>query len=699
MRNGFSAMAFASLMAMPATAAPRPWTIDDILAVRNVTDPQVSPDGRWVAYVISELNADGSDYNTDVWLVSTDGGEARRLTNSPVADESPRWSPDGRTLAFLSDRPRPAAKADDAKSGAATGDEGRRQAWLIRPDGGEAWVLTDSRGGVSGIEWSGDGRLLGFLAREPKSDERRKKEKEKDDAWTPSSVYPWNRLWVMDVAARRATQLTRGEVHVTGFSLSPDGAQAVFAGQPTPLIPDQFHSDLYLVATAGGSARPVVRRPGVDNSPAWSPDGRWIAFVSQDEKSTAWYANNHLCVVSPAGGKPSNLSTTFDERVQGLGGGGLAWSPDARFVSFQSNARTAQHLYRVSPADGTVQALTAGPEMNSALSYDAQGRVAVFLRESAERPRELVRVRLPDGAPEFITDTNPQVRGLLSFRKEPVAWNSPDGRPIEGLLIYPAGYRAGQKAPLVLNIHGGPAGTHSNTFAAGSRTYAWPLFAQKGYAILMPNPRGSGGYGGAFRAANVRDWGGKDYQDIMAGVDAMIERGIADPGRLAVCGWSYGGFMTSTMVTKTDRFRAAVVGAGVTDLISMAGTSDIPEFNRSYFESWPWEDPQFYLDHSAVLHAGKVRTPTLLVHGEKDERVPPSQGWEFYTALKKVGVPTDLLLLPRQPHGPREPRLQRSVAEWTLDWIDRYTRAGAPAARGPDRPAPRVEKPAGMAGR
>lgn len=680
-----------------AGAAPRPWTFDDILAVRTVTDPQVSPDGRWVAYVVSELNADGSDYDTDVWLAPTEGGAPRRLTNSPVADESPRWAPDGRTIAFLSDRPRPGVRADEARSGAAA-DEGRRQVWLIRPDGGEAWILTESKSSVSNLEWSGDGRWIGYLAREPKSEERKKKEKDKDDAWTPGSMYPWNRLWVIEVASRKATRLTSGETHVTGFSLSPDGAQVVYAAQPTPLIPDQFHSDLFVVATGGGRARALVQRPGADQSPSWSPDGKWVAFVSQDERSTAWYSNHHVCVVAPAGGTVRNLTAAFDERVQGFGDG-LGWSPDGRFVTFQANARTAQHLYRVSPDDPTVRPLTTGPSMNSALSIGGGGRVAVYLRESAEQPRELVRVRMPDGAPEVITDTNPQVRELHAFPKELVTWNAPDGRPIEGLVIYPVGYRKGRRVPLVLNVHGGPAGTHSNTFSASSRTYAWPLFAQKGYAILLPNPRGSGGYGGAFRAANVRDWGGRDYEDLMAGVDALIERGVADPARLAVCGWSYGGFMTSTVVTKTDRFRAAVVGAGVTDLISMAGTCDIPEFNRSYFDAWPWEDPQFYVDHSAVLHAGNVRTPTLIVHGEKDERVPPSQGWEFYTALKKVGVPTDLLLLPRQPHGPREPRIQRSVAEWTLDWIDRHTSAPAPAARARGRGAPPAERPAGVAGR
>jgi len=311
----------------------------------------------------------------------------------------------------------------------------------------------------------------------------------------------------------------------------------------------------------------------------------------------------------------------------------------------------------------------------------------VLLREDAAHPREVWRADLALSAPTRLTDTNPQARELLAFPKQLVTWTGADGKEIEGLLILPPGYRAGRRVPLILNVHGGPAGAHANSCTAASRLYPWPLFAQKGYAILLPNPRGSGGYGQAFRTANVRDWGGKDYEDLMRGVDAMIDRGTADRGRLAVCGWSYGGFMTSTIVTKTDRFRAAVVGAGVTDLLSMAGTCDIPDFNRSYFGAWPWEDTQVYVDHSAVLHAGNVHTPTLVVHGEKDERVPTSQGWEFYTALSKLGVPTDLLLLPRQPHGPREPKLLRTVQQWHLDWINRYTLASTPVAARPTRPA------------
>jgi dipeptidyl aminopeptidase/acylaminoacyl peptidase len=287
--------------------------------------------------------------------------------------------------------------------------------------------------------------------------------------------------------------------------------------------------------------------------------------------------------------------------------------------------------------------------------------------------RKGARGPAPPG-PRPLTDTNPQVRELLAFPKELVTWKGADGWDMEGLLVRPAGDTKGGPVPLALNVHGGPAGTHSNAFTPSPRLWGWPLFAQAGYAVFFPNPRGSGGYGEAFRAANVRDWGVKDYEDLMAGVDALVARGIADPDRLAVNGWSYGGFMTSTIVTRTDRFRSAIVGAAVTDLASFTGTTDIPGFARSYFRSWPWEDPAVYVDRSALFHAGRVRTPSLVVHGEKDDRVPVSQGWELYNALLAVGVPTDLLILPRQPHGVREPKLLRTCHQWFLRWTETHTR-------------------------
>lgn len=668
------AAAFLLLAGAPLAAGDKPWTSDDVLALKLVSDPRVSPDGKTVAYVVESLNAEKDAYQTDVWLAPTAGGEARPLASSPVGDDSPRWSPDGRFVAFLSERPRPGAVGDEAA-------DAKRQIWLIRPDGGEAAPLTSAPGSVSAFEWAKDGKTIAFTAREPKSAERRKREKEKDDAWTPADVFPWARLWVIDVASRSAKQLTAGTLHVAEFSPSPDGKRIAFSGQPTPTVPDIFRSDLYVVDASGGTPTPLVARKGPDTDPAWSPDGQWIAFASQDGRDEEWYSNSYVCVVPAAGGEPRNLTASHDEEV----GGSLAWTPDSSAVVFSSLERTAGQLYRAG-LDGRVEPLTRGPEVSSAASLDAAGETVAYLRQDSVTPREVWVLRLPRATagakpragtpppPRALTDTNPQVKELLSFPKKLVTWKSTDGWDVEGLLVLPPGYAEGTRVPLALNIHGGPAGTHSNAFTPAPRIWAWPLFSQAGYAIFFPNPRGSGGYGAKFRAANVRDWGGKDFEDIMTGVDALVARGIADPERLTVNGWSYGGFMTSTVVTKTTRFKSAIVGAAVTNLASFTGTADIPEFARSYFRSWPWEDPAVYVERSALFHAGKVKTPSLVVHGASDDRVPVTQGWEFYNALRATGVPTELLILPRQPHGIREPKLLRTCHDWFLRWTQKYTR-------------------------
>jgi dipeptidyl aminopeptidase/acylaminoacyl peptidase len=674
-------LAVLALACAPAWAGDKPWTSDDILGLKTVSDPRVSPDGRSVAYVVESLNPERDAYQTDVWLVPTAGGEARALASSSASDDTPRWSPDGRFVAFLSERPRPGGKPDDERE--TKGDEAKRQIWLIRPDGGEAVPLSAAPGSVSALEWSADGRTIAFLAREPKSEARRKREKEKDDAWTPSELYPWSRLWLIDVATKAARQLTSGALHVTSFSMSPDGARVAFAGQATPLIPDNFRSELYVVDAAGGAPSLLVERKGPDTSPAWSPDGRWIAFASQDGKDDDWYTNSYACVVPATGGAPRNLTAGFDEEI----GGELAWAPDSSALVFSALARTAGHVYRVS-LEGRVEALTRGPEVNGSASLDRSGTTLVYLRQDSVSPREVwaqplaapatrggraARSAAPTG-PRRLTDTNPQVLELVSFPKELVTWKGALGLEMEGLLVLPPGHAKGARVPLALNVHGGPAGTHSNSFTPAPRVWGWPLFLQAGYAVFFPNPRGSGGYGEAFRAANVRDWGVSDYEDLMKGIDALVERGIADPDRLTVNGWSYGGFMTSTIVTKTDRFRSAIVGAAVTNLSSFTGTADIPEFARSYFRAWPWEDPEVYVKHSALFHAGQVKTPSLVVHGDRDDRVPVGQGWEFYNALRLRGVPTDLLVLPRQPHGIREPKLLRTCHEWFLRWTEKYTR-------------------------
>ena len=275
-------------------------------------------------------------------------------------------------------------------------------------------------------------------------------------------------------------------------------------------------------------------------------------------------------------------------------------------------------------------------------------------------------------SPVTISNINADLAKMPMPKTEVIKWKSTDGREIEGLLTYPIGYQTGQKVPMILNVHGGPAGVFNQSFIGGRGVYPLVSFAAKGYAVLRPNPRGSSGYGVEFRRANIKDWGGMDYQDLMTGVDTVVKMGVADENRLGVMGWSYGGFMTSTIVTKTKRFKVASAGAPVTNLMSFNGTADIPAFIPDYFGGQSWDNIEIYMKHSAMFNVKGVTTPTMIQQGDADVRVPISQGFEFYNALKSQGVPTRMIVLPRQPHGPTEPKMQLAAMQSNLDWFEKY---------------------------
>jgi len=694
----------ALVAASPPEAGSKPWTVDDILRLRDVTEPQISPDGRWVAFVVSEADEDENAFNTDLYLAPAFGApgtaspaEPLRLTRSPKADHNPRWRPDGSAIAFLSAR-------EGRKPENAGDEEKGEQVWMIRPDGGEPWQPSAVAGGVEGFAWSPDGTTLALLVREPKSAERKKREKEKDDAVVVDGEIRRSQVWLMDSRSGAAVPVTRGAIHFTDLDWSPDGARLALAGQPTPKVPDTFRSDIYTLdlATASQALSEKVRRAGegtardemkpesdpnaapppaladavaivttrgAESEPRWSPDGSAIAFVTQDGNDE-WYTNAYVAVVPSAGGAARVLTREFDEEASGV-----RYTPDGKFILFEAITRLSQHFFRVPAAGGKVQQITRGDGLHRSITLSRDGGRAALVHEGARDPAEIFAAEVASngtlGSLRTVSAVNAWAASFVTAFKEPFRWKGAGGMPMEGLLVKGAGSQEGRRVPLLTIVHGGPAGVFFNNFSVRRGAYPVQLFAQKGFAVFMPNPRGSGGYGEAFRKANVRDWGEKDYEDIMAGVDALIAAGVADADRLGIMGWSYGGFMTSRVITKTKRFRAASVGAGVTDTFSFTGVADIPPFMRSYFGAWPWEEPAIYTTRTALFNAKGVATPTLIQHGEQDARVPISQGWELYVALKEQRVPVEFVTYPRQGHGVTEPKLIRDAMRRNLDWFSR----------------------------
>lgn len=636
--------------------APTAWTPELSMQVRPVGDVTPSPDGQLVAYTESRavMEAEKSEIDTQIFLAHADGSHRVRLTRGEKSVSSPSFSPDGRYVYFSSER------------------SGKPNLWRIPVDGGEADMLTDWKGEIGAYHISPDGKWIAFAGMEPR-DEEEKQKKEKRDFRVVDENPKNHSLWIVpaepDSQGRRAARKVANTTgHVQEFDWSPDSRYIAFAHTPTPGADDWTKSDISEVTVESGVVRAIAATGAAEHSPRYSPDGRYLAYVRSTDPPR-WAGMDRIVLLARQGGESRELPPTFDERPALLG-----WSADSARLLFTEPKGTTSVIYAMAidgpaqpvyqPARGTLQ---AG-------HLNATGTAFGFAAESWDEAPEAYVLKIGDSAPQRVSSANLDLPKPPLGETKRVTWKASDGLEIEGLLTYPVGYESGKKYPLVLIIHGGPTGVFQDSFLGRYGLYPYATFAAKGYAVLRANPRGSGGYGRTFRFANMNDWGGKDYGDLMAGVDRAVEMGVADPNRLAVMGWSYGGFMTSWVITHTHRFKAAAVGAGVTNLWSFTGTSDILGFLPDYFSGEPWKNLEAYYNHSPMAFVKDVTTPTLILHGEADVRVPTSQGYELYNALKREGVVAKMVVYPRTPHGPREPKFLLDIMQRHLEWVDKYVK-------------------------
>ncbi len=631
----------------------RALTLDDIFALDHPIDAQISPDGSQVAFVVTREYAEG-DYAlpvASIWLVPTDGSaQARRFTFGAHTDTRPRWSPDGRTLAFLSDRAK-----DDVL-----------QVYTIQAGGGEAQRLTDAKGGVSDLLWSPDGSQIAYLATEAASDEEEQRQKDKNDAIHLDHDYKFARLWVISASGGEQRALTPAEYQVRGFAWYVDGLAVVTS--PTPKEDDFIAAWTLRYVREGQPEATLHQGQAALMQLVGSHDGRAIAWQRYDA----------------AGGEPADelwlLEHGSEPRValSGFSGGlsSMTFLPDGASLLAVVVDSTRHVLGRLSLSSGEVTILLRGHTLaegfvgNSGVTVSQDGRHFACVFEDGSHPKDVWAGALGE-EPQQITAFNPHLREVTLGTTETVRWQAPDGRQIEGVLIYPAGYEAGKRYPTIVHIHGGPLWQWLDRLMMGWHDWGQWL-ATHGYAVLLPNPRGSYGRGLEYAWCNRQAWGLNDFQDVLSGADAMVERGIADPDRLGIGGWSYGGFMTSWAIGHTNRFKASIVGAGVTDLLSFQA-SDIPSWlPGEQMQVQPWADPELYARCSPISYVGNVTTPTLVLHGGGDERVRLGQGRELYNALRARQVPTEMVVYPREPHIFTELHHQRDLLGRVLSWYDRW---------------------------
>jgi dipeptidyl aminopeptidase/acylaminoacyl peptidase len=658
-------LAFSGLACGQTPASSKTPTIDQSLETFSVNSPEISPDGKRVLYEQSRTNWENNSFDTELWIANADGSERHLLTVRAGASSSAAWSPDGKWIAFLSDRP---AALKDSPAG-------KRQIYVMPADGGDAQQVTKMEEGVNGFDWAPDSKRIAFAAEgaDPKSMKDRKDYF--GDYHVIHADYQMTHLWLVDVpradAAGRIAkpadpkQLTKDDFSVEGFSFSPDGKRIAFSAQRDPDLISGFSADIYTVTVPEGAVKKIVDTPGPDGNPHWSPDGKLIAYNTANGNKYFFYADQRIAVVAADGGTPQVLTADFDEDPNLE-----RWAPEG--IYFSALQKTSSSLFLLDPATKTVKKLEMpGSSVAGGFSFSKDFKSVAYRGAGENRFGEIYVTSLPAGAPVQITHAADQLGGFTLAHREVVRWKSGDGTEIEGVLYKPADFDAHKKYPLLVVIHGGPTGIDMPVINA-DRYYPIERFVARGAVVLRPNYRGSAGYGEAFRSLNVRNLGVGDYADVISGVDYLIGQGFVDKDRVGSMGWSEGGYISAFITTSSDRFKAVSVGAGISDWMTYYANTDITPFTPQYLHATPWEDPAVYDKTSPIHYIAKAKTPTLIQHGGSDRRVPIANGFELRQALEDHGVPVKMVVYDGFGHPINKPKQQRAVMEENELWFNHY---------------------------
>ncbi len=654
-----SAAALLAVVLAPAGAqAQRAVTLDDVLDLVQVSAPRISPDGTRVLFTRSEIKEwkDNKRVAT-IWIANADGSNQYQFLGNDK-DREPQWSPDGAQVAFLSTRNKAESDMDAGP-----------QIWSIRAAVGEAIKVTDHKGTIKSFEWAADGSRIFFLAEQAKSEEEKAAEKAGNDAIfvdegpNGQERGRYSELWEVSVASRQARQVSKGQLLIDSFKPSPDGRRIAVVHRPDARRNTQYLAEVAVMDTGSGELKDLTKNQAPENRVAWSPDGTLITYIAPSD-STWELASDRLWVVPADGGRaPKRVSGEFDGDVAAY-----FWATDGRSIYLGGTRRARGGVFQIDAASGKVRTVASGDWNGTMESMSGDRRRGALVSSAPASPAEVMLVDAASGELRRVTHSNPDATSFATSQFRAITWKSTDGLDVEGLLWLPADYKPGARLPLLLSIHGGPAGVWTTAFRGINHVYTG-----LGWAVLEPNVRGSSSYGDALLRGNMKDIGGGDYHDLMTGVDKLIADGIADPDRVAVRGWSYGGILGGWTITQTDRFKAASLGAMVSDWSSEYAMGFNHDVRLWYIGGTPWENPEAFRHRSPYTHIAKVKTPTIIIHGENDTTDTIGQSMIYYQGLKDRGVPVRFIRFPREPHGFREPAHQRIRDAEEISWLVKYT--------------------------